>query len=57
MLLLRGAIDAVPLVSVVVPEADKLLSQAFSLLSTDWRKLLAAVLYIKFIIRPEVDRA
>jgi len=56
-LLLRGVIGAVPLVYVAAPEADKLLSQAFSLLSTDWRKLLAAVLYIKFIIRPEVDRA
>jgi hypothetical protein len=56
-LLLRGVISAVPLVSVAAPEADKLLSQAFSLLSTDWRKLLAAVLYVKFKIRPEVDRA
>jgi len=57
LLLLRGVIGAVPLVSVAAPEADKLLSQAFSSLSTDWRKLLAAVLYVKFIIRPEVDRA
>jgi hypothetical protein len=56
-LLLRGAIGAVPLVSMAAPEADKLLSQAFSLLSTDWRKLLATVLYVKFIIRPEADRA
>ena len=55
-LLLRWIVGTVPLASVFAPEAEKVLNDGLSLLSTDWRKLLAAVLFVKFIIRPEVDR-
>ena len=42
----------VPLASGLAPVANEALDKAFSVLSTDWSKLLAAVVFINRVIRP-----
>lgn len=54
-LLTRWVAGTIPIASLFAPEAERLLFEGFSLLSTDWRKLVAAVLFINIVIRPEAE--
>jgi hypothetical protein len=54
-LLFRWVAGSIPMASLLAPETERLLIEGFSLLSTDWRKLVAAVLFINIVIRPEVE--
>lgn len=54
-LLTRWVAGTIPMASLLAPETERLLFEGFSLLSTDWRKLVAAVLFINIAIRPEVE--
>jgi len=54
-LLSRWVVGAIPVASLFAPETERLLFEGFSLLSTDWRKLVAAILFINIVIRPELD--
>jgi hypothetical protein len=56
-LLHRWVAGTIPMASLFTPETQRLLSHGFSLLSTDWRKLVAAVLFINMVIRPEAESA
>ena len=55
-LLSRWVVGSIPMASIFAPETERLLFEGFSLLSTDWRKLVAAVLFINLAIRPEVNQ-
>jgi hypothetical protein len=55
LLLSRWVAGTIPMASLFAPETERLLFEGFSLLSTDWRKLVAAVLFINIVIRPEVE--
>lgn len=54
-LLSRWIAGAIPMASIFAPNTERLLVEGFSLLSTDWRKLVAAVLFVYIVIRPEVE--
>jgi hypothetical protein len=56
-ILLRQVIGQVPWLSCCGPLFGEALDYAFSLLSTDWRKLLATVIYVNRAIRPTTNVA
>lgn len=55
--LLQQVLRRVPLLACAAPLLDGALDEIFSLLSTDWRKLLATVIYVHYVIRPKADIA
>ena len=56
-LLLQQVLGRVPVFSCAVPLLDDALDEVFSFLSTDWRKLLATILYVHYVVRPEANVA
>jgi hypothetical protein len=53
--LLLRLVHQVPMLSPCDPLFEKVFDLALSFLSTDWRKLLAAVIYVNRVIRPKTQ--
>ncbi|MBW4472547.1 MAG: hypothetical protein KME45_19565 [Stenomitos rutilans HA7619-LM2] len=53
-LLLKLISNCIPVASFASPLLDHGIDYTFSLLSTDWQKLLAALIYINEVIRPSL---